>query len=108
MGLPNGTTMYRGSILDITDPSRHAQFTVESPVPSVWVDSGNYNASYPDFEFASLKKGFMRTPSRHDGAEFDITFELSAPALLYGGLGIFQVGNYPTYDWLMPAGRTDG
>ncbi|KAF4772803.1 hypothetical protein HER10_EVM0006832 [Colletotrichum scovillei] len=108
MGLPNETTMYRGSIIDITDSSRHAQFTVVSPVPSVWADNGDYNASYPDFEFASLNQSFMRTLSRYDGAEFDITFELSAPALLYGGLGIFQVGNYSTYDWVMPSGRTNG
>ncbi|KAK1657357.1 hypothetical protein BDP55DRAFT_761890 [Colletotrichum godetiae] len=50
----------------------------------------------------------MRTLSRKDGAEFDITFELSAPDLLYGGLGIFQAGNYSTHDWVMPAGRTNG
>jgi hypothetical protein len=50
----------------------------------------------------------MRTWSSISGAEFDLSFELSSPALLNGGLGSFQGGRSIVNEWSMPAGRTTG
>ena len=110
-GLPVSPSMYRGSILDITNPSRYGRFEIFSNVSEVYSDTGNLNTSYPDYGFSSVgsdEAPAMRTWSAVSGAEFDLTFELSSPALLNGGLGSFKAGNTTAHEWGVPAGKTKG
>jgi kievitone hydratase len=50
----------------------------------------------------------LRTFSHVPGVEFDITFEISAPALLNAGLGSFFWAGAIQHQWSMPAGRVSG
>lgn len=104
--------MYRFSILDITNTSRYTQYEFVSNDTDIFAEDGNLDASLPSYGFESLPTGddfsAMRTWSSVSGAEFDLSFELSAPVLLNGGLGFFQPADAVTYEWSMPAGKTMG
>ncbi|KAK3387371.1 hypothetical protein B0H63DRAFT_500682 [Podospora didyma] len=110
-GLGN-STLYRASILDITDPSQYSQFSVISDKPDVFSDDGNFNATFAEYGFASTPpiNGVpgMRTWSNASGAKFDVSFELSSPVLLNGGLGYFPGSDSTVYEWSLPAGKTTG
>ncbi|TVY70059.1 Kievitone hydratase [Fusarium oxysporum f. sp. cubense] len=105
-------SLYRASILDITDPSLYTQFETLSKPTSFYSDTGVFNASFPDYGFGSTSPSDglseMRTWSAVPGAEFDLTFESTSPVLLNGGLGVFKAGNSTVYEWSMPAGKTRG
>ncbi|KAF0331875.1 kievitone hydratase [Colletotrichum asianum] len=112
--LLSGIAIYRASVLDIADPAHYAQYQViTSPVPP-FSPSGVFNASFPDYGFGSTSTADgiseLRTWSARpeDGVEFDLTFEISAPILLNGGLGFFESRNNTIYEWGMPAGLTRG
>ncbi|KAH7142954.1 hypothetical protein B0J13DRAFT_676159 [Dactylonectria estremocensis] len=111
-GQPITPSLYRGSVLDITDPSRYGRFEIFSNVSEVYSDIGDFNASYPDYGFGSIgseEAPALRTWSSIAGAEFELTFELSSPALLNGGLGSFRgAGNSTANEWGSPAGKTQG
>ncbi|PQE32228.1 Secreted hydrolase protein [Rutstroemia sp. NJR-2017a WRK4] len=103
---------YQASVLDITDPSQYERFTQLSNVTNLYADNGDFNASFSNYEFGSIapKDGnpAMRTWSSVSGVEFDLSFELSAPVLLNGGLGSFQSVSSAVNEWSMPAGKTTG
>ncbi|KAM6508361.1 hypothetical protein FALCPG4_018230 [Fusarium falciforme] len=105
-------SLYRGSLLDITNPSRYGRFEIFSNVSGVYSDTGDFNASYPDYGFGSIgSEGapVLRTWSSVAGAEFNLTFELSSPVLLNGGLGSFRgAGNATAKEWGSPACKTNG
>ncbi|KAF4336788.1 hydroxyneurosporene synthase [Fusarium beomiforme] len=106
-------TSYRGSILDITDTSQYTQFGFLSNVSTVFPEHGIFNASFPNFGFGVTSETDPLAPMRFwsavPGATFDITFELSAPVLLNGGLGDFTADNSDLVrEWSMPAGKTTG
>ncbi|OHE94313.1 hypothetical protein CORC01_10360 [Colletotrichum orchidophilum] len=106
-------SLYRASILDITDPSLYTQFeTLSNSTTSVYSETGVFNASFPDYGFGSTSPSDglseIRTWSAVPGAEFDLTFETTSPVLLNGGLGVFKAGNKTVYEWSMPAGKTRG
>ncbi|KAK9388449.1 hypothetical protein V1515DRAFT_402739 [Lipomyces mesembrius] len=110
-GLPTAFSVYRASVLDITDPSRYAKFeffsNISSPFPY-----GDFNVTLPDYGFSTAESGGdvskLRTWSQVPGAQFDLNFDLSAPVLLNGGLGVFKAGNDTVHEWSMPAGKTTG
>jgi hypothetical protein len=105
-------TLYRASILDITNPSRYAQFSFTSDVSNVFSDNGDFNAAFANYGFASAQPveatPAMRTWSNVSGIEFDLNFQLSSPALLNGGLGYFPAANSNVYEWGAPAAKTTG
>jgi kievitone hydratase len=101
--------MYRASILDITDPTYYKMFEVFSEVESFYLDSGDLNATWPDFGFCTVNDGqTIHTWSTTSGLEFNFTSELTSPALLNGGLGNFLVGSRSIYEWGTPACKTTG
>jgi len=106
-------TVYRGSLLSITNTSQYTPFEVFSSVSSVFTKSGIFNASFPDFGFGVTSQtdplGPMRMWCTIPGAEYDITFEQSSPVLLNGALGMFtsNIGD-SVHEWSMPAGKTTG
>lgn len=110
--VPGAFSVYRGSVLDISNTSRYSQFEFVSNVTNLYADNGDFNATFPAYGFGSLepKDGTpaLRTWSNVSGAEFDLSFELSSPVLLNGGLGFFQGADSVAYEWSMPAGKTAG
>ena len=85
----------RGSILDITNVSRYAMFeSTTNDTNSVFGKTGEFDARFPDYGFSSVssktRNMAMRTWSSDEEVQFDLKFERSSPALLNGGLGIFQ------------------
>ncbi|KAH7118070.1 hypothetical protein B0J13DRAFT_513959 [Dactylonectria estremocensis] len=110
-GQPISPSLYRGSVLDISNTSRYARFEIFSDISNVYSATGDLNATYSDYGFSSIssdKSPAMRTWSSISGSEFDLTFDLSSPALLNGGLGSFPAANSTAYEWSMPAGKTKG
>lgn len=109
---PSTSSTYRGSVLDITDPSQYNQFEFFSSISDLFAPNGDFNASFPNYGFSSVApqdgSPTMRTWSSVSGAEFDLTFQLSSPALLNGGLGFFPVENSTINEWSVPAGKTTG
>lgn len=110
----SANSVYRASVLDITDPSRYAKFeffsNVSSPFPY-----DDFNVTLPDYGFSTSKSSGdvtkLRTWSEVPGVQFDLDFDLSAPVLLNGGLGVFKPGDGSpdtVYEWSMPAGKTTG
>ncbi|KAH8656332.1 hypothetical protein BGZ61DRAFT_541011 [Ilyonectria robusta] len=117
---PKEKTVYRASILDITDPSRYKMFEFFAHDPKAFASSGSLDAQYADYGFRATNPkdplSDIRTWSSVPGAEFDLTFSLSSPAILNGGLGHFQgftgplpnapPGPVPAVNqWSMPAGK---
>ncbi|KAK1641041.1 hypothetical protein BDP81DRAFT_446012 [Colletotrichum phormii] len=97
-------SLYRASILDITDPSQYTQFDTLSNSSTFYSDTGVFNASFPDHGFGSTSPSDglseMRTWSTVPGTAFDLTFESTSSVLLNGGLGVFKAGNATTRGWL--------
>jgi kievitone hydratase len=103
------SSMYRGSLLDITDPTIYNRFDVFSDIDNIYSDDGSLNATFPDYGFGTINAGqSIHTWSTIPEVEFDITFDLSSPALLNGGLGIFTANNMTISQWAAPAGKTTG
>ncbi|KAH7127279.1 hypothetical protein EDB81DRAFT_889084 [Dactylonectria macrodidyma] len=68
---------------------------------------GVLNATFDDYGFVSVGDDALRTWSTVAGAEFDLSIELSSPALLNGGIGAFEIDS-TLYQWSLPAGKTTG
>jgi kievitone hydratase len=109
-------SIYRAAVLDLTDPSStFQQFTTLSNVSSLFNADGVFNASYPDFGFGMVDSanplGRMRAWSSVANISFDLTWEMSSPVILNGGLGIFFTGNNQSAvgpEWSVPACTTTG
>lgn len=130
-------SVYRGSILDITDPSFFRQFT------SFWDASSLFASNITAFDFvlgdsfyfglSSIDKlGPMTTWNDAESFSYNLTYELTSAVILNGGAGSFlwsestfnsavlcRARNYiladlppatPTIvnEWSMPAGTTTG
>ncbi|KAB8231222.1 hypothetical protein BDV23DRAFT_169963 [Aspergillus alliaceus] len=108
------TVIFRASILDINDTTYYRQVSWKSNSfsGSGHVQEGPLNGHSKYFGFAiddpANLLGPMRTWCISDQVEFNITFELSAPIILNGGIGTFPFGNEVTFEWSMPAGITNG
>lgn len=104
-------SLYRASIIDVTDTSFYAQFEGFSNISSPYSDLGVLDATFPDYGFTAVKPAgpfeSLRTWSAVPGLEFELTFELGSSVLLNGGLGVFRT-NTTVNQWSMPAGRTEG
>ncbi|KAK9384200.1 hypothetical protein V1515DRAFT_612421 [Lipomyces mesembrius] len=110
--VPGTNSMYRASVLDITDPSRYAMFEFFSNISSAFPYNGDFNVTLHDYGFSTANPGGdvskLRTWSQVPGAQFDLQFDLSARVLLDGGLGVFKTGDSTVHEWSMPAGNTTG
>lgn len=85
-------SMYRASILDITDPTIYTRFEIFSDVDSTYLDDGTLNATFPDYGSGTLNAcQAIHTWSSVSGSEFDLTFEFTSPALLNGDLGTLHL-----------------
>ncbi|RAH49708.1 uncharacterized protein BO95DRAFT_438921 [Aspergillus brunneoviolaceus CBS 621.78] len=107
--------LYRGSILDITDPSFYRQFErfATGPLTDPGLSSGGIlNITFEQYGFHTTNYDDplqeLRTWSAVEGVEFDIRIHLSTPVILNGGTGLFQWGSELTHEWSMPAGLTLG
>ncbi|RAK79145.1 uncharacterized protein BO72DRAFT_53502 [Aspergillus fijiensis CBS 313.89] len=107
--------LYRGSILDITEPSFYRQFErfATGPLTDPGLSSGGIlNITFEQYGFHTTNYDDplqeLRTWSAVEGVEFDIRFHLSTPVILNGGTGLFQWGSELTHEWSMPAGLTLG
>lgn len=89
-----GMSVYRGSILDITDPSFFQQFT------TFWDVSSLYAANKTAFDFAlgdnfyfgldsTDKLGPITTWHEAESSSYNLTFELTSAVILNGGTGSF-------------------
>ncbi|KFY19940.1 hypothetical protein V491_04101 [Pseudogymnoascus sp. VKM F-3775] len=110
--VPYANSVYRASVLDITDPSQYARFEFFSNISTAFPSNGDFNVTLPDYGFSTAGPAGdiskLRTWSYVPGAEFDLQFDLSAPVLLNGGLGDFNIGSTTVHEWGMPAGNTAG
>ncbi|KAL1883345.1 hypothetical protein Daus18300_000403 [Diaporthe australafricana] len=106
--------VYRGSILDITDPSYFQQFT------SFWNASSWFATNQTALNFAlgdefyfglasDDKLGPITTWNEAESFSYNLTYDLSSPLMLNGGSGSF-LWTTPTLvnEWSMPAGKTTG
>ncbi|PYI09460.1 hypothetical protein BO78DRAFT_394928 [Aspergillus sclerotiicarbonarius CBS 121057] len=108
-------TFNRGSIYDITNRS-YSQFAKSSTDDSIYkfAANGHFNITVDtDFHFGSTTTGNatqqLRSYSTVEGAEYDLTFDLSAPVIFNAGIGgVFNLGGSHTAEWSMPGGRTTG
>lgn len=87
-------SVYRGSVLDITDPSFFQQFT------SFWNASSTFAANKTALDFASGdgfyfglsstdKLGPMTTWHDAESTSYNLTYELTSAVILNGGAGSF-------------------
>ncbi|PVH77925.1 hypothetical protein DL98DRAFT_656476 [Cadophora sp. DSE1049] len=110
-------TMYRASVLDITD-NIHFQWTNMSLDPNLFESSqnGEFNITIGDnFNFGSTLPGNATQQLRtmlnvpESGVQYDLTFDITAPKILNTGIGgFFAFGSARTAQWSMPSGRTTG
>ncbi|PSN73805.1 hypothetical protein BS50DRAFT_566738 [Corynespora cassiicola Philippines] len=109
----NILNIYRASVLDITDPSYFKQY---SSFYNTTSGRTELDFSFDGYYFGLVGKdrlGSIRTYSTYGDVHFNISFELSSPIILNGGVGSFQWEVSSVYDtvvkeWSMPAGRTIG
>jgi predicted secreted hydrolase len=105
---------YRASILDINETTNYWRIArvIDPSSGAVQPHEGTLNLTLDKYGFISVDKtkplGAMRTWSTSNMVWFNLTFELSAPILLNGGIGTFQWGSEISYEWSMPAGLTYG
>ncbi|KAJ5711771.1 hypothetical protein N7488_005927 [Penicillium malachiteum] len=74
---------------------------------------GEFNVSISDFYFCSTNAENAtkqpRAASANPDVQYNITFDFSASIIFNtGNGGYFQLGDYQTAEWSMPAGRTHG
>lgn len=112
---PNeSTTIYRSSILDITQPSKFSGFVKfgDPTNTTLFNDNGVLDASLGDWEYGTTIPGDpvagYKVQSHVEGAVFDISFKLSSPVLLDGGIGQFGPADSPVFEWTVPSCKTDG
>ncbi|KAJ5614505.1 hypothetical protein N7528_008159 [Penicillium herquei] len=114
LGISSSYSIYRGSIFDIEE-NEFTQFSALTEESGLYDYSrdGEFNVSTSDFYFGSTVAGNatkqLRTASTNSAVQYDIKFDLAAPIILNtGNGGYFQLGDYQTAEWSMPAGRTYG
>ncbi|KAJ5703900.1 hypothetical protein N7493_011038 [Penicillium malachiteum] len=105
-------SIYPLSIFDIEE-KEFSQFSVLTEESGLYDYSqdGEFNVSISDFYFGSILAGNstkqLRTASINPDVQYDITFDFSEPIIFNtGNGGYFQLGDYQTAEWSMPAGRT--
>ncbi|KAE8353779.1 hypothetical protein BDV28DRAFT_156723 [Aspergillus coremiiformis] len=115
--LPNPNTssvLFRGSILDINDTTyyRQVSWIFNQSSGAAPVQEGPLKIDSKNYGFVSVDParplGAMRTWCVSESVEFNVTFALSTPVILNGGVGTFPFGNEETLEWSMPAGSTNG
>lgn len=81
--IPTTRTIYRASVLDVTDPSSfHAQFsTFDTANTSFYSDTGVFNFTTSNFTLASTSDtdglSEMRVTADYNDVQYDLTFEFS-------------------------------
>lgn len=122
--------IYRSSILDISDPSFYSQYTSYYNGSAYLAADHGFSFSFDDYHFGAATTdllGPINTWSTNSIAEYNLTFELSAPVILDGGSGVYfwrrckiilhfqgikstnaSTEQGPTNQWSMPAGHTSG
>jgi hypothetical protein len=104
------TGYYRGSLVDITDPSFYVQsvFNANSTVGA----SSDFNLTYDHYGYEALSAdqiSVLHTWSTMPKLTFDLTIDGTSTALLDGAVGSFYFGtDTPVFEWGMPACRTSG
>ncbi|KAE8168509.1 hypothetical protein BDV40DRAFT_283953 [Aspergillus tamarii] len=108
------TALLRASILDINDTAyyRQVSWLHNESSRATHVPNGPPGIATKYFGFVSVDPANpldeMRIWCITPGIELDLTFHLSAPVILNGGIGTFPLGDETTLEWSMPAGITNG
>jgi hypothetical protein len=104
------TGFYRGSLVDITDPSFYAQSVVS--INSTVGASSEFNFTYDHYAYEALsadQTSKLRTWSTMPNVTFDLTIDGTSTALLDGAVGTFYFGtDVLVSEWGMPACQTSG
>jgi hypothetical protein len=104
------TGYYRGSLIDITDPSFYVQsvFNANSSIGA----SPNFNLTYDHYGYEALSSdqtSVLHTWSTMPELTFDLTIEGTSTAIIDGAVGTFYFGtDTPVFEWGMPACQTSG